>query len=102
MIRYAKFSLVFIKSLIKSNIEVAKIVLSKKIDIDPAIVKLHTNCIDDFDKLLIANAITLTPGTITMQLEDQNLYIHILDLKNKSKDELQKEIVDSFENTILK
>ncbi|MEA2049444.1 MAG: Na+/H+ antiporter subunit E [Campylobacterota bacterium] len=99
MIRYIKFALVFIKSLIRSNIEVAKIVLSKKIDIDPAIVKLHTNCTNEFDKLLVANAITLTPGTITMRLEDQNLYIHLLDLKNK--DQLQKEIVDSFEDMIL-
>ncbi|MEA3352675.1 MAG: Na+/H+ antiporter subunit E [Campylobacterota bacterium] len=102
MRRYTKFTLLFIKSLIRSNIEVAKIVLSKKIDIDPAIVKLHTNCTNDFDKLLVSNTITLTPGTITMKLEDQNLYIHILDLKNKSKDELQKEIVDSFEDIILK
>lgn len=101
IIRYAKFTLVFIKSLIKSNIEVAKIVLSKNIDIDPAIVKLHTNCTNEFDKLLVANAITLTPGTITIKLEDQNLYVHLLDLKDKNKDQLQKEIVDNFEDIIL-
>ncbi|MEA3513064.1 MAG: Na+/H+ antiporter subunit E [Campylobacterota bacterium] len=98
--KYILFIPIFFKSLIKSNIEVAKIVLSPKIDINPSIVKLNTSLTNDFDKLLLCNSITLTPGTITMELDDQNLYVHILDLKTKDKDILQKEIIDSFEKAI--
>jgi len=97
IIKHLKFSPIFLKNLIKSNIEVAKIVLSPKIQINTGIVKLKTELKDDYDKLLLANAITLTPGTITMELDNENLYVHVLNIKNMDREVLQKEIVDEME-----
>ena len=82
------------------NIAIAKIVLNPKLPINPAIVKLPITLDDDFDKLLLANAITLTPGTITMDIKDNDIYIHILDLQTKNKDILQKEILTEYENIL--
>ena len=98
--KYIKFAPKFFKSLIISNIEVAKIVLNPKLPINTGIVKLKTGLKNDYDKLLLANAITLTPGTITLELEGEDLYIHVLNIANKDRDILQKEIVDELESRL--
>jgi multicomponent Na+:H+ antiporter subunit E len=97
-LKYIKFAPKFFKSLIISNIEVAKIVLNPKLPINTGIVKLKTTLTNDYDKLLLANAITLTPGTITLELQDDELYIHVLNLDSLDRDALQKEIIDSLES----
>lgn len=97
IVKYLKFAPVFIKALIQANIEVAKIVLTPKLPINPGIVKLKTTLKNDYDKLILANAITLTPGTITIDLRGEDIYIHVLNLKTTDKEALQKEIIDSFE-----
>ncbi len=99
--KYIRFAPLFIKDLVKSNIAIAKIVLNPKLPINPAIVKLQINLTDDFDKLLLANAITLTPGTIAMDIKDKDIYIHILDLKTKDKDILQQEIISRYESLLV-
>ncbi len=96
-VKYLKFAPTFIKALIQSNIEVARIVLTPKLPINPGIVKLKTTLKNDYDKLILANAITLTPGTITIDLRGEDIYIHVLNLKTTDKETLQKEIIDSFE-----
>ncbi len=99
--KYIKFIPMFVKSLIKSNIEVARIVLNPKLPINTGIVKLKTSLESDYDKLLLANAITLTPGTITIELKsNNNLYIHMLNIKNKDRRVLQKEIIDEIEKAL--
>ena len=97
MVKYLKFTPVFIKALVQANIEVAKIVLTPKLPINPGIVKLKTTLKNDYDKLVLANAITLTPGTITIDLRGEDIYIHVLNLKTTDKETLQREIIDSFE-----
>ena len=97
LIKYIKFAPTFIKNLVQSNIEVAKIVLTPKMPINTGIVELKTTLTNEQDKLLLANAITLTPGTITLELEGDSLYVHVLNLKSLDRDVLQKEIIDDIE-----
>ena len=96
-LKYAQFTPVFIKALIQSNLQVARIVLSPSLPVNPGIVKLKTSLKNDYDKLILANAITLTPGTITLDLEGENIYIHILNLKTTDKSTLQHDIIEAFE-----
>ena len=96
-IKYIKFMPLFFKNLVQSNIAVAKIVLNPKLPINTGIVKLKTTLKSDSDKLLLANAITLTPGTITLELEGEDLYIHVLYIDSKDRDVLQREIVGELE-----
>ena len=98
--RYLRFIPVFIKALVQANIDVAKIVLSPKLPTNTGIVKLHTSLERDYDKLLLANAITLTPGTITLDLDGEDLYVHVLNLKTLDRAVLQKEIIDDWEKYI--
>lgn len=85
-IDYLFFFVVLLIEIFKSNINVAKIVLSKDMNLQPAFVKLNTNLHDPLLKTLLANGITLTPGTLTVSVDGQVFTIHTL-FKNES-DEL--------------
>lgn len=64
------FYLIFIiKGIIMAGIDVAKRVLRKDMLISPGIVEVHTPLKDDLPITINANSITLTPGTITMDVE---------------------------------
>ena len=101
VLKYGKFIPIFLKNLVQSNIEVAKIVLIPKLPIHTGIVKHKTTLTSDYDKLILANAITLTPGTITLELDGEDLYVHVLDMKVLEREILQKEIVDELEGGLL-
>lgn len=87
--------------LIKANIDVAKRVLNPKLPINPAIVKVPTEIKNDYGKLILANSITLTPGTISIDADDEFVYVHWIYIKGQNNDEYQKHISYKFE-TILR
>ncbi|MCF7930711.1 MAG: Na+/H+ antiporter subunit E [Acholeplasmataceae bacterium] len=91
---------VFIWKLILANFDVARRVLSPKIPLNPGIVKIPTSLKGDFGKLTLANSITLTPGTLSIDIEDEYLYIHTVDVKGTSEQENQKLISGPFEKIL--
>lgn len=62
----------------KSNLEVAKIILSRKIKIDPLMIRLKASQSTEMGQVIYGNSITLTPGTITVDIEDGELLVHAL------------------------
>ena len=58
-----------------------QLALSFKNEIDPVIVKFTTDLKTDVAKVVLANSITLTPGTITIKLEGSELVVHALDVE---------------------
>lgn len=91
------FSHVFMFELVKSNIDVAIRVLSPKIPINPGIVAVRTKLTDPVARLLLANAITLTPGTFTMDTFGDTFYIHWIDAGTGDADKASQEMVRKFE-----
>lgn len=93
-----KLFFLFIKELILSNLNVLKHVLKPKLDIKPGIFALPTELEKDWEIMLLANLITLTPGTLTVDVSDNNkiLYIHAVNIDDV------KESVDSIKNTFEK
>lgn len=87
----------FIWQMIKSNLDVAKRVINPKLPINPGIVKVKTKLKSRSGKLALANSITLTPGTLTVDVVDQYLYIHWIDVKFTDIEKATKEIVEGFE-----
>lgn len=87
----------FIKELVKSNINVAKIVLSPKLSLNPGIVKVRTKLKSRLGRLLLANSITLTPGTLTVELSDEWLYIHWITVDSPDIEGATASIVAGFE-----
>lgn len=64
--------------IVKSNIDVAKIILSPKLPISPVMFKTKASQSRELGQVIYANSITLTPGTVTVGLEDGILEIHAL------------------------
>ena len=62
----------------KSNLEVAKIILSGKMHIDPVMIRLKAGQTTEMGQVIYGNSITLTPGTITVDIEDGELLVHAL------------------------
>ncbi|RLA69720.1 MAG: sodium:proton antiporter, partial [Epsilonproteobacteria bacterium] len=60
---------ILLKNLIISNLRITKRILSKDMKLSPAIVAVKTNLDSDWKKLLLANSITLTPGTLTLDIK---------------------------------
>ena len=91
---------VFIWKLILSNIDVARRVLSPKIPLNPGFVKIKTDLKGDFAKLALANSITLTPGTLSVDIKDEYIYVHTVDVKGKTLEENTKNISGIFEKLL--
>ena len=72
------YVLAFLKELLVANLSVARIVVSPSLPIDPAVVEVPLRVRSDAAVTTIANSITLTPGTVTMDYDiDANaLYVH--------------------------
>ncbi len=70
-----------IYQIILANIHVAYLALHPRMKekIDPRIIKFPTKLKKDIAKVTFANSITLTPGTITVLIEDNNFYVHAID-----------------------
>jgi multicomponent Na+:H+ antiporter subunit E len=64
-----------------SNIHVASLVLRRKMPIDPQVVEFKTKLETDISCVALANSITLTPGTITIDIKDGVYYVHALSQK---------------------
>ncbi len=69
-------------NVIIANISVAIIVLSPKLPISPGFILLQTKLKHDLTRVLYANSITLTPGTITVDLNGDRLLVHAIDEKS--------------------
>lgn len=76
------YLVVFVVELVKSNIDVARRVLSPALPVNPGIVRVHTELESDVGKLLLANSITLTPGTLTLDVDGKDLYVHWIDVQD--------------------
>jgi multicomponent Na+:H+ antiporter subunit E len=85
----------------KANWDVAKRALSPKLSIKPGIVKIETDIKSDYGLAMLANCITLTPGTIAMDIVEENnkcyMYIHWIDVATKDVKEASDTIKGAFE-----
>ena len=77
--QYARYLLVLIKEIIGANLTVCRMILTRKETVEPVIVRVHTDLKTETAKVLLANSITLTPGTITVSMSGQELLVHCLD-----------------------
>lgn len=65
--------------IIQANVDVAVRVLKPSLPINPGFVKIKCTSDDNLLKLMLSNSITLTPGTLTMDIKDGYLIVHTID-----------------------
>ncbi len=94
----------FLWECFKANIDVAYRVLHPKLPINPGIVKVKTELKMDTALTFLANSITLTPGTLSVDIDkdDGILYVHWIDVKSKDVETATRIIVERFERILKK
>lgn len=78
LFKWIKFIGVLFVEVVKANIQVAMITLSKNMNIEPQIVTYNSKLSDELLLTILANVITLTPGTMTVDIKGSELLIHCL------------------------
>jgi multicomponent Na+:H+ antiporter subunit E len=73
------YLLVLLWQVVLANVEIAKILLSPQLPIQPGIVTFDPGLRTEFGRTLLANSITLTPGTLTLEVGDEGIFtVHAL------------------------
>lgn len=93
---------VFLLELLRSNLDVARRVVSPSLPIKPGIVEVETRLTSPLARMILANSITLTPGTLTVDLADDKLYIHWIEVRAKDTQAATEYIVRKFEKYLEK
>lgn len=93
--RVALYVLWLVKEIFRANVSVARIILDPKLPISPIMVPFKARMKSDLCRVIYANSITLTPGTITTGTEGDVLRIHALtwhDVDGREEDEMDHRI----------
>lgn len=88
---------VFTLELTKANFDVASRVVQPALPIRPGIVEVRTKLSSRLGRLILANSITLTPGTITVDTADDTFYVHWIAVDTDDPEAATREIVRKFE-----
>ena len=95
---------VFLWEMFKANIDVAYRVAHPNLPIHPGIVKVKTSLRSDTGLTFLANSITLTPGTLTVDVDQKKgiLYVHWINVKDKDVEGAKERIVKKFEKILTR
>jgi multicomponent Na+:H+ antiporter subunit E len=88
---------VFLIELTKANLNVMRLVFSPRIVIQPGIVEIKTGLKSPIGRLALANSITLTPGTLVVDIKDDSLFIHWINVSATDPVGATEEISARFE-----
>ncbi len=94
---FLTYFIVLLWEIIKANFDVAYRIIHPKMPIKPGIVIIKTKLKSNIAKLALANSITLTPGTFTLDIRDDQLLIHWINVKTTDIEEDTKIIGEKFE-----
>ncbi|MGM0875523.1 MAG: Na+/H+ antiporter subunit E [Bacillota bacterium] len=100
LIAVIKLFFIFCSELVKANIAVLKVILSPQLTMRPGIFALETELEKDWEITILSNLITLTPGTLVLEVSEDNktLYIHAMDIDDVEQAKL--DIKNTFEKAI--
>lgn len=86
--------------MVRANLDVAYRVVHPDMPIHPGIVKVRTTLRGDLGRTALANSITLTPGTLSVDIIDEDLYVHWINVSTFDPEEQTKLIVEKFERVL--
>lgn len=96
--------LFYLKELLTASLRVTYEVLTPQDHMHPAVIAVPLDAETDLEITLLANFITLTPGTLSIDIskDRKTLYVHEVYVKEGDNDKVRKQIKDGFEKKILK
>lgn len=95
--------LFFLKELIMANLKIAYDIITPHFFMHPAIIALPLKASTDLEISLLANMLTLTPGSLSVDVskDRKELYVHMLYAADENIEALKQELKDGFERRIL-
>ena len=90
----------FLWEMTKANFDVAYRVIHPKLPIKPGIVEVKTNMKSDIGKVAVANSITLTPGTLTLDIKGDRMFIHWIYVESEDIEKASELIPERFERIL--
>jgi multicomponent Na+:H+ antiporter subunit E len=94
---------VFLAAVVRSNIDVIRRVLHPGLPVRPGIVRIETRLTSPLARMILANSITLTPGTFVVDIRDKYIYVHWIELCCDGDPAQATQIIaGKFENLLLK
>lgn len=96
------YLLILIWECIKANLDVAYRVLHPRMPIKPGIVKVKLDLQSEFARAMLANSITMTPGTISVDIIDDYIYVHWIYVSSEDPAQYTRKITGRFEKYIKK
>ena len=96
------YAAVLLIEIVRANFAIIKLVLAPDIQVEPCLVKFNTPLKSQAARAALANSITLTPGTITVSLEGNQLLVHALnrDIAKGLQDSLFEKLLSQMEAKI--
>jgi multicomponent Na+:H+ antiporter subunit E len=94
LLNMIKFVGVLVVEIFKANIDVAKIVLNPSLPIQPHFIKVPMMIKNDFNKVIYGNSVTLTPGTLTVDIKEDEFIIHAL--TNDAADAMENSFIEQW------
>ena len=93
----------FIKELIKANFRIAYDVITPKHHMHPGVVVYPLEAKTDLEITMLANFISLTPGTLTIDVSEDRkiLYFHAMYIQNSDMEKMKNDVKNGFEKRIL-
>lgn len=76
---YGRYLWLLLKEIVQANLGVCRLILTRKEVAEPVLVRIPTDLKTETARVILANSITLTPGTITVSLTERELLVHCLD-----------------------
>ena len=74
-----RYGVLLVREIVKANLTTAGMILKKDFEPDPQLVRFDAPLVKNRHRVILANSITLTPGTITVDLQDNHYLVHALD-----------------------
>ena len=101
LIRLVRFALFFVWELVLANLRVAHDVITPRLYARPAIIALPLDARTDLEITLLANLISLTPGSLSLDVspDRRTLYVHVL--FGEDPDEVRHQLKTTFERPLL-
>ena len=98
LLKLITYSFWLLKEIVLANIHVLKVSLSPNLSrhLNPKMITFKTKCQSDFSKFVLATSITLTPGTVTVKIDGDEVLVHAL------TDEVAAGVPGDMENRVCR
>ncbi|HEY1608664.1 MAG TPA: Na+/H+ antiporter subunit E [Paraburkholderia sp.] len=101
-VHFVAYLATFAVELVRANLNMLRYIYARRVDIKPGIVKVRIGLKSPLGRLVLANSIALTPGSLVVEIADDAMFVHWLDVKATGIDEATRLLVTPFEKHLEK